>query len=258
MNMKIKAIISSASFVALCLAGPVNAATFTFGGNSNGTVGNSVGPSGSSGVGATTVTATGFAFYGSSSGTATVVSRAVGQYSGGLGVNAGSTYVGSYWNPTYIDPTSNPQHTIDNNNNGNGSYISVDMILFTFNQSVTFTSLSLGYVSGDSDFRYWVGGAGSTAASLFGTGGTGSATNGGVGGTDVSGGSSPADYTIGGTGMYLLVAARPGMTNDYFKIDGISFTTGGNIPGTPDAGSTVALLGLALAGLGFAKRRLGA
>ncbi len=247
-SMKIKSIITSAA-LALGVSVSASAASFTFSGNSDGTIGNSVAPSSSSGAGAVTVSATAFAYYNN-----TVSTRAVGQYGGGLGVNNSNN------SPS---DTGSPAHTVDNVNG-------VDMVLFSFSQQVTFTNLSLGYVDTDSDFRYWVGGAGSTAASLFGTG---------TGGTAVNGGSSAASYGISGSGTYLLVSAdKLGYTAgtngyfnyqtwqwvagtsavgspDQFKINVITFTTNSNVPGTPDAGSTVALLGLALAGLAFAKRR---
>ena len=123
------------------------------------------------------------------------------------------------------------------------------MLLFSFSQSIDLSLLTTGYVYGDSDFRYWTSTSVVTAASLFGTG---------SGGTDVNGGSVGASYGIAGTGIRtLLVAASPaGGGNDYFKVLGLQTTS--NIPGTPDAGSTVALLGLALAGLAFAKRRFAA
>ena len=89
-----------------------------------------------------------------------------------------------------------------------------------------------------------LGGSASTAASLFGIG---------TGGTDVSGGSSPASYALSGTGFNILVAARPDQSNDQFKIK--QLVVNYNVP---DSGATFILLGLGLLGLAGLKRRMSA
>ncbi len=63
----------------------------------------------------------------------------LGRYAGGLGVTDGSEGTGS-----------GNSHTVDNI--GRNNYI-----LFEFSQLVTVTSAFIGYVSGDSDLRVWVG-----------------------------------------------------------------------------------------------------
>lgn len=154
----------------------------------------------------------------------------VGQYgSNGLGVKNGF----------------GDSHTVDNSGN-------VDFLLFYFGgASVDINTVSIGYVSGDSDFKYWIGNTGNVATLFGGTG------------TSVNGGGGPSSYTINGSnifGTYILIGANPnpGNTYDNFKLSGMTVSTNSNIPGVPDAGSTVALLGLALAGLAALKRRVAA
>ncbi len=212
--MKTKSILTTA-VLALGLISSASAATFSFGGGAGDGVGTNTMNFSSTPVG-TTVSVTAW----TTSNQSTFSQVSVGQYSGGLGVKN----------------SSGDAHTVDNSGN-------IDMLLFAFSGPVTLTNLSIGYVSGDSDFKYWVGNT-NNVATLFGSSGT-----------VVNGGSNPASYGISGGGNYLLVSAKPGDWNDSFKLSGLTFTTNSNIPGTPDAGSTLAIFGLALAGLAAAKRR---
>ena len=187
-----------------------------------------------------TVTVTAFSY---DAVTSTFTSSNVGWYSPGLGVK-------------YSGDNS---HTIDNSGR-------IDFLKFAFTPlPADVNSLSIGYVEtasngfGDSDFTYWLNNTG--ALSL-------------VGGSEVAGGSSTATYPINGVSTaqfsYLIVSASVANANlnnsthlfggnDGFKISGLNVTTGSssNIPppSVPDSGSSVVLLGAALAGMGVIVRR---
>lgn len=231
--MKIKSIVTTAALAALALAGSIQAATFNLGsgnGTQNALNSNNFGNSYTFGpVSTVSVTASSFSNNGSG-----FVAANVGQYSGGLGVS--NTTEG-------LNPGS-PNHAVDNYP-GN-----VDYLRFTFTSSVTLTKVAFGWYQTDDDFKYWIG-TNLTTASLL------------SGGTSVNGtGAGSTGYGISGSGNTLWIAAQPD-TNawgfSYFKVNTLTFTTGSDTTvSTPDAGSTVALLGLALAGLAFAKRRFGA
>jgi hypothetical protein len=118
------------------------------------------------------------------------------------------------------------------------------MLLFSFSSSVSLSQITLGSVSGDSDFRYWIGDSASTADSLFGDG---------TGGTNVIGGSSPASYLLGGTGFNILVSSRPFQSNDSFRIKPLVVNNS-----VPDSGATFTILGLGCLGLAGLKRRMSA
>jgi hypothetical protein len=187
-----------------------------------------------------TLTVTSFGLTGNS-GT-TFQSAATGQWSGGLGV---------------IDQkesfsTSSSIHTVDNN----GYY---DFVLFQFDEPVDPLSLSLTQFNCDSDVSYWTGNLtgsmiGQTLAGLSGLGLTNSGTN---SGSFANGGRtfSLTSPTVNS----LLVAAKIGDHNDYFKIEDIcvDYTKTPPPPGEVPEPSTYATMGGALLGLGLvmAKRR---
>ncbi|WP_414664956.1 hypothetical protein [Horticoccus sp. 23ND18S-11] len=151
------------------------------------------------------------------------------------------TQNGSYGMGVRTD--SYDSHTVDNSSRK-------DFLLFSFGgTSVDVNSVTFGYVDGDSDFRWSVGNSNSLS-SLFSSG------------TDVNGVSyDPVTFNInaGNTlGQYLLIGAKPGDTNDRFKVSGLNVSyseRSTNTPGVPDGGSTVILMGSALAGLGLIARR---
>lgn len=146
-------------------------------------------------------------------------SASVGQYSGGLGVTNSSGSDGG-----------SPQHAVDNNG-------WKDYLILQFSGVVDVGSVALGWVSGDSDFTYRIGGSLTSVRST-------------VGGTSVNGGSSSASYSInaGNTAdTFFSLAANPGGSNDYFKLNAVTVDTTTRVP---DHGSTVVLLGVALVGLG--------
>ncbi len=133
-------------------------------------------------------------------------------------------------------------HTVDNSTRK-------DFLLFSFGgTSVDVNSITFGYVDGDSDFRWSVGNT-NNLSTLFSTG------------TDVDGVSyDPVTFNINAgnaMGTYLLLGAKPDSSNDRFKVSGlnVSYTVPTNTPGVPDGGSTVILMGSALAGLGLIARR---
>ena len=146
-------------------------------------------------------------------------------------------------------------HTIDN------STAAVDYLVFKFSAPVDVTSFLMGYISGDSDYRWAVGSPAGTLTPLaFGSQAVG--TNEAIldslfaSSTGVSDGSiTPTLNLIPGANFetYLMIgAAYPNDTLDNFKISAVSIQT----RGVPDAGSTIALLGLSLLGLFGLQRRL--
>ena len=187
-----------------------------------------------------TVTVTSFGLTGNS-GT-TFQTAATGQWSGGLGV---------------IDQkeafsTSSSIHTVDNS----GYY---DFVLFQFNKPVDPLSISLTQFNGDSDVSYWTGNLtgtliGQTLAGLSGLG-FGSQIN-----NDVSTSNGLRTFSLTSpTVNALLVAARIGQGNDYFKIEDlcVDYTTPPPPNGEIPEPSTYATMGGALLGLGalIARRR---
>ncbi len=131
----------------------------------------------------------------------------LGRFAGGLGVTDTSEGSGA-----------GNAHTVDNVGR-------VNYVLFEFSQTVTVDSAFLGYVSGDSDIRIWIGNAHNafnshyTLSDAFLTG---------LGFSEVNtGGNSTrtADFNAGNiSGNILVIAANPGEThpNDQFKIAELS------------------------------------
>ncbi|MBL9212827.1 MAG: VPDSG-CTERM sorting domain-containing protein [Opitutaceae bacterium] len=155
----------------------------------------------------------------------------VGQYSGyGLGVtNSGN----------------DGSHTVDSNG-------WIDYLKFSFAPvPADVNSVSIGYESrnSDSDFRFWLNNTGALSS---------------TGGTAVNG-NGPGTYNIAlGSSTewnYLIIAAdRDNTGNEFnqFKISGLSVTTTPRVPNNtvPDAGSTLVLFALGLAGLVGLRKRL--
>lgn len=126
----------------------------------------------------------------------------VGAYPGGLGVTDAADGTGS-----------NNQHTVDNSSTDN-------YLLFEFDDMVVIDQAFLGYVAGDSDLTVWIG----TATDPFNNHLTlSSALLSSLGFTEVNlGGSSArwADLNAGGVaGNVLVVAAKTGDYNDFFKLE---------------------------------------
>jgi hypothetical protein len=185
-----------------------------------------------------TTTVTSFGLTGNS-GT-TFQTAATGQWSGGLGVSDQKEGFS----------TSSYKHTVDNN----GYY---NFVLFQFDKPVDPLSLSITQFNGDSDVSYWTGNLtgsliGKTLAGL-GSLGFGSEY------TNTTSGSRTFSLTSP-TVNALLVAARIGNSNDYFKIDQLCvdyIKTTPPPPGEIPEPSTYATMGGALLGIGavVARRR---
>ena len=76
-------------------------------------------------------------------------------------------------------------------------------------------------------------------------------------GTDrsTSPGTAAVTYNLSGTGIsYLLVAAKQGDTNDYFKIQSLVVNSLSDDTPTPEP-ATLGLMGAALVGLGLIRRK---
>lgn len=192
-----------------------------------------------------------FAFTASGSDTTSVV-KASNPTGLTATVTAWSTTNGSSWTQESITQNGSygmgvrtdnyDSHTVDNSTRK-------DFLLFSFGgTAVDVNSVTFGYVDGDSDFRWSVGNSNSLS-SLFSSG------------TDVDGVSyDPVTFNINAgnnLGTYLLIGAKPSSENDRFKVSGlnVSYTVPTNTPGVPDGGSTVILMGSALAALGLISRR---
>jgi hypothetical protein len=192
--------IYKATSVAKDLLAPVAGGQFNFSGSSStsGTAGN-IRTFSASGVSVKTS-----AFSRDSSGKWS--SAYLGSYSGGLGVTDGSEGSGA-----------NNQHTV--NNSGRNNYV-----LFEFSESIVVDSAFLGYVVGDSDVSVWIG---STTDPFNNHLTLSDSVLSNLGFTEVNtGGSSArtADLNAGQfTGNVLVIAAKIGETNDYFKIEKVAF-----------------------------------
>lgn len=208
--------------LSLALASSASAITFNF------TSGNSgLSSSKTYTVDGLTVTVTAHSW----SGSAWDNNAKVGQYNGyGLGVT---------------NSANDGSHTVDS-----GGW--VDYLKFSFAPvPADVNSVSIGYEGrdSDSDFRYWLNNTGSLSSS---------------GGTFVNG-NGPGNYNIAlGSNTewnYLIIAAdRDNTGNDVneFKISGLTVTTTPRVPNNnvPDAGSTLVLFALGLAGLVGLRKRL--
>jgi hypothetical protein len=130
----------------------------------------------------------------------------LGSYSGGLGVTDGS------------ENGSSNTHTVDNNASRD------NYVLFEFSQSIVVDSAFLGYVVTDSDLSVWIG---STTDPFNNHLTLSDAVLSGLGFTEVNAGGSStrtADINAGKiSGNVLVIAAKKGETNDYFKIQKLNF-----------------------------------
>lgn len=145
---------------------------------------------------------------------------------------------------------SGDSHTVDNGER-------LDFLLFYFGgASVDVNSFRMGYIDGDSDYRWAVGSPASPVnanvlSTLY------------ANGTDATNGAlSPNNNSINPGnlyGTYFLIGARPEFDrngpdgNDRFKISQINISTANSVP---DAGSSIALLGLGLLSLFGLQRRI--
>jgi hypothetical protein len=178
-----------------------------------------------------TLTVTSFGLTGNSA--TTFQTAATGQWSGGLGV---SDQIEGFSASSY-------KHTVDNN----GYY---NFVLFQFDKPVDPLSLSLTQFNGDSDVSYWTG---NLTGSLIGQTLAGLPSNGfGSMYTNTASGSRTFSLTSPIVNA-VLVAAKIGNNNDYFKIEDICVdytNTPPPPPGEIPEPSTYATMGGALLGIG--------
>jgi hypothetical protein len=213
--MKIKSILLT-TVVAFGLTGAASAATYTYNFTTSGSDVATASPV-SPPAGSPTVTVTAWSTTNGSSWTQGLVTQ-----NGNAGMGARTH--------------SNDSHTIDNGTR-------FDFLLFYFGgASVDVNSFSIGYIDGDSDYRWGV--AGTTLSTLF-TGGT-NVANGNFGSNPINGSNT--------LGTYLLIGATPSFddNDDRFKISSININYSN---GVPDAGSPIALLGVGLITLFGLQRR---
>lgn len=210
--------LARALFVSLALvSGAAQAATWTY---------SSTGPASASGL-----TATASAFSATNSTTA-AITASTAYYSGGLGARASGESTGS------------PQHAIDN-------YGADETVMISFSDGVgglttadrvNLTSVSFGWVNGDSDFSVYAYTGTSASPTPLGVSYSNLTSNGWTLIGHYNGGSSANTYALG-TSVYSsnwLIGAYNGLGsglstgNDYFKLAAVSGNrcpTASTVPG---------------------------
>lgn len=187
-------------------------------------------------------------------GTGKILTRALGAFSGGLGVN--DCYLS---NPVDCNV---PEHAVDNV--GKDDIIAFEFPVSTFNLK----DLSIGWLSGDSDAQVWIGGPTTAGFDLSAANvctatcqGAKTATKfASLGFTSVTtlnnlALNTPAALNTTLTGRYMIVTAAlgsDGQANDHFKLSELRVTS--RVISAPEP-LTIALFGVGLVGLGLARRR---
>ncbi|MBL9186046.1 MAG: VPDSG-CTERM sorting domain-containing protein [Opitutaceae bacterium] len=223
--MKLKTLFSSA-VLALGLGSVAHAATFTYNFATNGSDVLTASPS-SATAGAPSVSVTAWSTTNFTSWTQGNVTQ-----NGSAGMGARTH--------------NNDSHTVDNGTR-------FEFLLFSFGAAVDVNSFRLGYIDGDSDYRWSVGNT-SNLTTLYSTGTDG-----------FNAPLSPSVQSINPSnilGSYLLLGTTPNSNydDDRFKVNQliVDYTTPPPTQGVPDSGATLILLGLGLLGLAGLKRRMAA
>ncbi len=175
------------------------------------------------------------------------VKATLNQFSGGLGVNSPGESSGS------------PQHAVDNDGKD-------ELFVFEFNDpTYLFTGFQIGWKQNDADIRAWIGGntlaagynfSGEKFSNLSTLGGGFTALN----FLNVPTNTTQNFGTTGIAGRYLILAAAPYDRDgydkkfDYFKISQVSGAEPLPTNQVPEPG-ILALLGIAMAGFGFGRKR---
>lgn len=212
--------------------------------------------------------------YSNSDADGTWATAALTRYSGGFGVNNGKA------NSSDPGEGGDPEHAIDNNG-------LTDAVLFKFSSSMSLSALSIGWSSGDADISVmaWTGSgdpvnAGNSGGALFNSNTSTTTTPAGgwtlignfgdVNDLNPSGSAGNLNFTTNVTSSWWLVSAYNanfggsctkslsdsacGGGNDYFKLLSVTGTPSQPGSDTPEP-ATLALAGLAVFGMGVARRR---